>query len=24
MGGTMPVMGRGVVGAVHHGLGLVP
>ena len=24
MGGTMPVKGRGVVGAVHNGLGLVP
>jgi exopolysaccharide biosynthesis protein len=24
MGGTMPVKGRGVVGAVNNGLGLVP
>jgi hypothetical protein len=24
MGGTMPVKGRGVVGTVHHGIGLVP
>ena len=24
MGGTMPVKGRGVAGAVHHGVGLVP
>lgn len=24
MGGTMPVKGRGVTGAVHHGVGLVP
>jgi hypothetical protein len=24
MGGTMPVKGRGVAGAIHHGIGLVP